>query len=186
MDELLAHSQWIGRLARRLTADSSTADDLVQDTWLEAVARPPRNRGALRAWLARVVTNAARDERRSADRRRRREQVHLETPEAGQVPATDELAERLETHRVLVEELTRISEPYRTTLLLVYYEGLGPSAISQAHGVPAGTVRWRLKHGLDALRARVQARLGPDAMGGLVALSVLGRQRPEATEWGSE
>lgn len=49
-----------------------------------------------------------------------------------------------------------LDEPYRTTVLLRYYEGLTAAAIARLLSVPAGTVRWRLSQALDRLRAGVQ------------------------------
>ena len=70
IEELLAHAEWLRRLARSLAADDGTADGLVQETWLAAVQRPPRTGGRSRAWLATVLRNFARQrgrERRVRD-----------------------------------------------------------------------------------------------------------------------
>ena len=143
VEELLGHSQWMAALARRLAPDAAAADDLVQDVWVRAVQSPPRDRGALRAWLARVLSRMALDARRGEARRRRREERFADSASPPQsVPGGDELAEHLDTQRILAEELMHIQEPYRATILLVYYQGLAPSDIARAHGVPAGTVRW--------------------------------------------
>ncbi len=72
-DTLLAHHEWMRRLARRLVLDDAEADDVVQEAWLRATERPPREAGALRAWLATVVRNAARQLARGESRRGRRE-----------------------------------------------------------------------------------------------------------------
>ena len=63
-----------------------------------------------------------------------------------------------------------LDEPYRSTVLLCYGEELSPSEVARRQGIPAGTVRWRLKQGLDRLRSgmdrahgsrRAWAGLGP-------------------------
>ena len=60
-DELLAHAGWLHGLAARLVRDPERAADVVQDTWLVALERPPRGRGAaLRRWLGAVARNLAR------------------------------------------------------------------------------------------------------------------------------
>ena len=41
-EDLLAHSQWARALARTLVRDAATAEDLVQETWVAALKRPPR------------------------------------------------------------------------------------------------------------------------------------------------
>ena len=68
LEELLTHSSWIRRLAERLVDDPSLADDLVQNTWVAALDQPPAEVHNLRAWLARVVQNFARQAARSESR----------------------------------------------------------------------------------------------------------------------
>ena len=50
-----------------------------------------------------------------------------------------------------MRELLRLDEPYRTVILLRFYEGLSSAEISRREGIPAGTIRWRLKQGLKEL-----------------------------------
>ena len=73
LEELVSHYGWLTTLARRLVRDESAADDLVQDTWIAALRRPP-SEGPLRPWLARVLTNAWRMSERGSRRRRTREE----------------------------------------------------------------------------------------------------------------
>lgn len=59
-EQLLAHADWVRALARALVADPAGADDLVQETWLAALDRPPAHAQDLRAWLGTVLRNLAR------------------------------------------------------------------------------------------------------------------------------
>ncbi len=155
-EELTAHSQWVRRLARSLVHDETAAEDLVQDTWVAALSRPPADRRALRGWLGRVV-------RTLAWKRQRRVSTVPIAGDEGEVPEgapESELVERLELHHLLAEELRAIREPLRTTLLQRYFEGLSAAQIAERTGVPAPTVRWRLQQGLAELRARLDARFG--------------------------
>ena len=72
-DELLAHADWVRGLARRLVLDAARADDLVQETWVVALERPPSHADNLRAWLGSVVTSLAKSGWRSDARRGRRD-----------------------------------------------------------------------------------------------------------------
>ena len=56
---LVEHRGFVEALARRLVFDQHLADDLVQETLLAAMRNPPRERKAMRGWLARVVRNLA-------------------------------------------------------------------------------------------------------------------------------
>jgi RNA polymerase sigma factor (sigma-70 family) len=71
--KLQAHERLLWNLCYRMTGVAADADDLVQETFLRAIARPPPDTGSeLRPWLVRVAMNLARDQLR---RRRRRESI---------------------------------------------------------------------------------------------------------------
>ena len=73
LDELLANAGWMRALARSLVRDPADAEDIVQDTWLEALRRPPRDPAAAAGWLARVLRNSVLRRYRAEGRRRARE-----------------------------------------------------------------------------------------------------------------
>src|SRR2546425_7016362 len=73
IDALLAQAGWIRSLARSLVADPNLADDLVQQTWVAALEHPPGPAKPLKRWLAAVLRNFARQERRGERRRAARE-----------------------------------------------------------------------------------------------------------------
>jgi len=132
-EELLAEAGFLGRLARELVRGAERAEDLVQDTFVVALEQPPRERGALRAWLAVVARNLARNTRRG-ERRRGEREGEVARPE--RVEAEELSLERLELQRGLFELLLALPVEARTVLYLRYYEGLGPAAIAARLGVP--------------------------------------------------
>jgi RNA polymerase sigma-70 factor (ECF subfamily) len=86
-----AHERLLWQLCYRMTGVAADADDLVQETFLRAMERPPPDRSSsLRPWLIRVAMNLARDHLR---RRRRRGWIGpwlpspIETPEDEASPA---------------------------------------------------------------------------------------------------
>lgn len=165
--ELLAHSTWVRRLARSLVASEADAEELVQDTWVAALRRPPVEGSPARPWLARVVRNLAA-------RRWRRSDVSLESPEALSSAGSDDLldfTERLETQRILVEELQALAEPARRVIMLRYFGGLDAAEIARRTGEPHGTVRWRLHDALAELRTRLDRRHGGAREGWMRALT---------------
>ena len=145
-EELYEHAGWVRALARSLVADSGVAEDLVQETWLAALRRPPADRRNLRGWLGRVVTNAARQRHRREASRPAVDQA--QEPGSGE-ESPEELVAAVEGHRELAELVLALDEPYRSTVILRYWHGLDATQISRRQRVPAGTVRWRLKEGLD-------------------------------------
>ena len=174
--DLLQHAAWARRLAAQLVRDDD-ADDLVQDAWAAAGARPGgsggRAPGAPRKWLAGVMRNLARFRARSAARRRLREEaagaaVH---GDAG-LSRPDEIAERVETQRLLAGLVLELPAVYRDVVLLRFYDDLPPRAIATRLGIPAGTARSRLSVGLAQLRERL--RSSTDWRRSLVALAAGG------------
>ncbi|MHC4971314.1 MAG: RNA polymerase sigma factor [Planctomycetota bacterium] len=157
IEALLRHREFVRRLARRLVRDDARADDVVQETYVAALKNPPRHAGALRAWLATVVRKLAWTQTRSESRRARREQASRPPAAA---PRPEDVLERAEWHRRLVNHVMQLREPYRSTLLLRYFEELNSSEIARLHGVPAATVRTRLRRGLEQLRGKLDANDG--------------------------
>jgi RNA polymerase sigma factor (sigma-70 family) len=150
IEDLKMHARWLRRLAQALAADGS-GDDLVQDTMLAAWQRAPERRASLRPWLRRVLTNLGRMRRRSDRQLALRQQAWAETS-AQSALSPDELFERHESIRRLASAVSALDEPYRSTVLLRYTEEKSTAEIAHLHGVPSGTVRWRLSEALVRLR----------------------------------
>src|SRR5262245_2188847 len=156
IEELLSHAGWLRRLAASLIADPTSADDLVQDTWVAVLRHPPSHR-VLRPWLARVARNLARNRKRSDERRTVREELAFDE-RSDDGPAA--FAEEAEAQRLLAEAVTRLDESSREIIVLRYYRGLDSRAIAGELGLPPSTVRTRLQRGLEELRAELDRRCG--------------------------
>jgi RNA polymerase sigma-70 factor (ECF subfamily) len=155
LEELMSELSWLKRLASALVRDESDANDLVQETWLVAAEHAPTDGRPLKPWLSRVALNLVRMRSRASKRRRAREAVVEPFSESS--PAPDELVGRLRAQRVVADAILRLAEPYRSTVLLRYFEDLSSAEIARRSGVPEGTVRRRLKVALDELRGRLHA-----------------------------
>lgn len=154
---LLSDLRWTQRLAASLARDGAEADDLWSETW-SAAGREQKK--VHRGWIATTMRNIVRMRRRAEIRRLAREAA---TADLAVQPSTpEELLARVELQRLLAELVSGLAEPYRTTLLLHHVDGLAPIEIARRLGIPAGTVRWRLKAAHDDLRARLIARSGGD------------------------
>jgi RNA polymerase sigma-70 factor (ECF subfamily) len=186
LEHLLAEAAWMRALAEHLVRDAS-AEDIVQDTWLAALkcapsGRLPDDASRARPWLAHVLANFASAKRRGDARRTERE---LRAARSEAVPSAAESAERVEAQRALVDALASLDEPYRTTVILRYFDGLSGAEIARRLAVPEGTVRWRLKHAVDELRARLDRRYGGERSAWSLALvSLARRSSPTATSSG--
>ncbi len=153
------NATFVHSLARALVGDIHAANDLAQETWLTALACPPRHTTNVRSWLGTVVERLASRSRRATSRRLVRE-ITAARPES-EGSGSDELAWREVLRRVTTAVLT-LEEPYQETVLLRYYEGLNASEIATRTGVQAGTVRVRLKRALDSLRTSLDKHSGGD------------------------
>ncbi len=162
-ESLLASSGWVRALARSLVVDAHRAEDLSQDAWIAALEGRPSNGVLLRRWIAAVMRNLARQSRRGELRRADRELAAARA--AGQAhaePVADSL-ERLEAHRAVVEAVMGLHEPYRTAVVLRYFDGLEPRAIAERDRIPVRTVHTRLTRAHALLRARLERSLGRGA-----------------------
>jgi len=169
-EDLLVHAAWVRGVAYALVRDAATADDLVQETWLAALKRPPELGRPLRPWLGAVVRNLVRQRRRGEARRERREETVATRRAENALPTPAELAERLEAQQMLAAHVKELAEPFRATVLLRYFEGISAAEIAKRQGEPAGTVRWRLKRGLELLRERLDAEHDGDRRAWALAL----------------
>jgi RNA polymerase sigma factor (sigma-70 family) len=159
LDNLLAHAGWLQRLAGGLLADRDAADEAVQETLITAVRRPPQPGGSVRAWFGTVLTNRIRSATRS-DRRRVVASARAAAEPADPVRTPEEVVTALQLQRLIASLLLELDPPYREVIYLRFFDGLDSPAIGTRLGISAGTVRWRLKTGLDDLRARLDARDG--------------------------
>ncbi len=173
-DALLAHTEWLHQLARALVGEAA-APDVVQDTFEIALAKPPRRDGPLRPWLGGVARNVARMATRGRVRRERREDAAatpVTGPSAGaEVPSPDELVARAELQQRVARLVLELPEPLRATVLLRFFEGMTASEIARAQGIPAGTVRSRLKDALDRIRATLDQEHAGDRRAWILLLA---------------
>ncbi len=149
LPELLAHTRWIEDLARSLVRDPDAAQDLAQSTILIALERTEAEPANLRAWLARVLRNKARETGRRESARGVVERLGART-EA--LPSAEEVIERAEHERGVVAAVLALEEPHRGTLLLRYFEGLSPAEIARRSHVPLATVTSRITRAHARLR----------------------------------
>ena len=159
VDELLAQAGWLNRLARQLVRDRDLAEDAAQDAWISATRSPPQPGRPVRPWLAEVLRNVIRMRARGERRRARRESAGVDPLETG-VASPEAVQERLELHRIVVECVLALEEPLRATVLLHFFEERSSADIARLTGVPAGTVRPRLKRAIERLRLELDGRFG--------------------------
>lgn len=152
---LLADLGWLRALARRLVRDASTAEDLVQEACAIALRQSsPPQQG--RAWLTGVVKNLFRAHLRD----RRRQLRNLAAARAPDAEDARTVVQRAETHQMLANVVLQLEEPYRSTVLLRFFDGKPPRKIAALHGVPVATVHSRLQRALHQMRTQLDDGAG--------------------------
>ena len=176
-EALLAHVDWVQRLGRSLVFDPSRAEDVVQATWLEALRNPPADGSNLRGWLLEVARNAARKLARGDSRRVQRERLVARAEEAA---STAETVQRAALQRDVVDGVLGLAEPYRTVVLLRYFEDLSTAQIAQRLQRPRNTVQTQLQRGLARLREKLDRDYGDRVNWGMALLPLAVRPGAKA------
>ena len=158
-EELLRNTAWMRRLARSLVRDDFSADEVTQRALVLALQRPPTRADSLRGWLRTIVRNVAY--RLHRDETRRRDWESSACRESS-VPSPGELAEHVELHRLVSQLVLGLREPYRSTVILRYFEDLTAREIADRQGVPPATVRSRIRRALSELKESLEVQFGED------------------------
>lgn len=175
--------QPIYSLVYRIVSDPADAADTTQEVFLKVFRGMKHFHGesTLKTWIYRIAVHEASNRRRwwfrhksretsmePAQDRRDDEQIHAHplaeiVADSGQSPfenmAHEEVRARVE------QELRRISEPYRTTVILRDIEEMSYEQVAEITEVSLGTVKSRLTRGREALRERLTAyvqEVGPE------------------------
>ncbi|HEX2571873.1 MAG TPA: RNA polymerase sigma factor [Polyangia bacterium] len=152
--ETLPHLPELRSAARQLVGSREQAEDLVQETFALALAARDRYRlgSNARAWLYRILINAAHTERR-----RNRRDARLAERYSNETAARREPVLRADpvpgpASTAVEKALADLPPNYRTVVELVDLGELGYAEAAARLGVPVGTVMSRLHRGRALLR----------------------------------
>src|SRR6187455_358745 len=123
LEDIAAEVAWIRRLAIAVAADAHTGEELAQEALLAASRRGARPEGNVKTWLAGVVRKLHLYRSRSDADRKARER-RAARPDLVDDPTL--ALERLEIQEALSQAVRELEEPYRSTVLLRWFEGLAP------------------------------------------------------------
>jgi RNA polymerase sigma-70 factor (ECF subfamily) len=140
-------------LALRIVGDPELAREVLQDTFLrswDGRATYDAQRGRVAWWLMGIARNGAVDLLRSRPHQARlRERERL----SADVPATEKnIAEVFGLRREVMNALRALPTAQRVAVELAYYGGMTQTEIARALNEPLGTVKSRMREGLDRLR----------------------------------
>ncbi len=147
-------------LAYRIVGDRAAAEEVTQEAFISvwrSGARFDAARGSVRSWLLSVVRNRAIDFLRS--RAAKAPKLDFDDESAlEQRPAeerTEEEALRRETAAELRGALGKLPDPQAKVIELAYFGGFSHSEIARILGLPMGTVKGRMRLGLEKIRGEM-------------------------------
>ncbi len=154
-------------IARKLLGDRMEAEDVCHDVLLAVISEPARydpSRGSVEAWLA-VLTKS-----KCVDRLRKRSKIVLEPEE----PASSVLESPGQTEQRALRKLERdalrralgeLPGAQRRTIAAAFYDYRSQRDLANEWQVPVGTVKSRVRYGLNHLRKAME-RMGWGEKGG--------------------
>src|SRR3954449_2180712 len=155
------HSSAAFSLAYRMTGKRVTAEEVVQEAFLalwRANARYDRTRGSVRTWILGIVHNRAIDalRRGMVHDRRRASDEGMEERFAAEERTEVEVARRDEAREVR-SALETLPPDQLRVIELAYFGGFSHSEIASMLEQPLGTVKGRMRLGLDKMRAQLSS-----------------------------
>jgi RNA polymerase sigma-70 factor (ECF subfamily) len=158
-------------LAHRIVGDADLAEDVTQEAFLSiwrSGARYDPARGSVRAWALGIVRNRAIDAlRRSA---RPVPKLDLDDEAAIESQPADERTEaeaiRRETAGRLRQALGLLPREQSQVIELAYFGGFSHSEIAELLGAPLGTIKGRMRLGLEKIRSTLAEGLPEEEVPG--------------------
>jgi RNA polymerase sigma-70 factor (ECF subfamily) len=147
-------------LAYRIVGERAAAEDVTQEAFISiwrSGARFDRVRGSVRSWMLSIVRNRAIDALRSragkAPKLTFDDDAILEQRPSAEL--TEEEAMRRETATEVRGALGKLPGEQSKVIELAYFGGFSHGEISRMLGVPLGTVKGRMRLGLEKIRGEL-------------------------------
>ncbi|HJU75859.1 MAG TPA: sigma-70 family RNA polymerase sigma factor [Gemmatimonadaceae bacterium] len=167
------HSGVAYSLACAIVRDETDAEEVVADCfaqiWRTAATFDPA-RGSVAGWITTIVRTRSLDLLRAQRRRARvlddaailNDDESATTPSTGDTPDRD--VERSEARELVRRSLAELPGPQRQVLELAYFGGLSQSEIAAQLSEPLGTVKTRMRAGLEKLRNALRPIMGSEVL----------------------
>jgi RNA polymerase sigma-70 factor, ECF subfamily len=155
------HSRSAYSLAYRMMGERQAAEDLAQDAFIKVwrnAASYRAERGSVRTWILSIVHNRGIDQLRSTESRRRtQDKIEASAPRSQPSEAFAETWRNSQRDQVR-EALSTLPAEQLKILELAYFSGYTHVEISELLSLPLGTVKGRMRLGLEKIRAYFDSR----------------------------
>lgn len=153
------HAAAVNGLALRVLSNAALAEEVVQDVFVRLWEQPERfdaDRGPLRAFLLAMTHSRAVERVRSEESVRRRQTLAEQQPVAI-VDDPARLSERNEIERAVRGALAELPAVQRVPIEMAYFDGMSYRQVALELGEAEGTVKYRIRMGMQKLRAALRA-----------------------------
>ena len=146
------------RTALAITRDSSTAEDILQESFMRFYANIDRldESRPLAPWLYRVVVNLSYNWVTRRGRWLAPLEYAIDLLRSDPKTSPEKVAERNELQQIVREALDSINFEHRVVLVLFYLGGFSLKEVAYILDLPEGTVKSRLHYGRERLRVRLE------------------------------
>lgn len=149
------HHRMALAIAYRVLGDPSLAEDAVQESFLAVWRKPDQfkaDRGSFRSWLLGIVRHRAIDIARGRSAGRGQISLDQIAVEPSFKDAWQEVSPRLDAE-IVRRAIHTLPDGQRDAIMLAYYGGYTQQEVSEQTGVPLGTVKGRMRLGMQKLRS---------------------------------
>lgn len=155
------HKRVAYSLARRIVGGDGNADDVVQETFISvwrSIERYDAKKASVRTWLMRIVHRRAIDNLRSqtVHSKRRADGEDLLDGVVSDEPSPDSQALQQELSDNVRGVLVELPSEQRAVIELAYFNGFTHSEIAEILDEPIGTVKGRMRLGLEKMRGALE------------------------------
>lgn len=152
------YSGYVYALTLKMMGSTREAEEITQDVfwqlWKNRIQYDPE-RGRFSTWLFAITRNRCLDRLRSMQRKPHIQSLVEHSPE----PQKQDVEENIyaaERRQIVQQALNLLPDPQRQALELAYYQGMTHSEIAGQLEVPLGTVKSRIKLGMQKLKQKLR------------------------------
>ena len=149
------HAAAVNGLAVRVLSNEALAEEVVQDVFVRLWEQPDRfdaDRGGLRSFLLAITHSRAVERVRSEESlRRRHAEAERQPAEVADDPAR--LVEVNDIGQAVRSALVELPNDQRVPIEMAYFGGMSYREVANELGEPEGTVKYRIRMGMQKLRA---------------------------------